>query len=55
VVFGLGGAGGNQLAGWMFDHGGTRGAFRASVFLELGALALLGVLVFRRPRAAPAR
>jgi hypothetical protein len=25
------------------------------VFLELGALALLGVLVFRRPRAAPAR
>jgi MFS family permease len=55
VVFGLGGAGGNQLAGGMFDHGGTRGAFRASVLLELGALALLGVLVFRRPRAAPAR
>lgn len=50
VAFGLGGVGGNQLAGWLFDHGGTRGAFRASVFLELIALMLLGVLALSRPR-----
>ena len=38
-----------------FDHGGTRGAFRASVLLELGVLALLDALAFRRPRAVAAR
>jgi PPP family 3-phenylpropionic acid transporter len=47
AVFGLGGALGNQLAGWRFDHGGTRTAFGASVLLELGALGLLAVLALR--------
>lgn len=51
VAFGAGGAVGNQIAGWRFDHGGTGKAFGASVLLELAALALLGLLATRRPRA----
>jgi len=52
VAFGLGGVGGHQLAGHIYDAHGTRGAFRASVGLELGALALLGVVAAVTPRRA---
>jgi PPP family 3-phenylpropionic acid transporter len=42
LVFGLGGIGGNALAGALFDAGGTRLAFGAAAGLEIGALVVLG-------------
>ncbi|MCS6901518.1 MAG: MFS transporter, partial [Myxococcales bacterium] len=50
VAFGLGGAVGNLMAGWCFDHEGTRGAFETSILLEIGAVGLLAPLAARSPR-----
>lgn len=47
-VFGLGGMAGHQLAGWVYDHGGTPRAFQVAAWVELGALLALGCLVLAR-------
>lgn len=41
LVFGLGGLGGNALAGWLFDEGGGRLAFGAAAVAEVLAVATL--------------
>lgn len=53
IAFGLGGIGGHQLAGWIFDRHGTGAAFRASIVLEVLALLLLVLGQIGHRRQAP--